>query len=482
MNRTWVFLAVLGCSVPRGALPGLDPSDGGVDAARDATMDTAIDVPGVDAPGVDAPGVDAPGVDAPGVDATMDVGIDAPGPDAGCGALGSRTCDGNTLRVCEAGGLSDVRMCLRGCGADVCNAYDVLNVDEDRLLHVGEISLVVAGGEDVIFFTETGEVVLEPGGIELRPAGVGIMNGISYEREAQSGGAPGLGIFSLDNLDVQSGGFLTGEGSDALVILVGGEVMIAGEVDVSASSRFAGVGGFNAGTRDNDGENEVAGGGAGERRDFELSGGGGGGHAANGGRGGDNGDANGGEGGEVLDDSTGTPLMGGGGGGGNATIGGSGRSGGGGGGAIQISAGTAIVVSGVVRAAGAGGRAGWSSGGGGGAGGSIVLQAPRLDISGVVQSNGGGGGGGQPAVIEDAQPGEDGLDERGRANGGNGPGGGRNGGDGGSAENLTGQDGQDGGPAGGGGGAAGRVSFYAEGGAPSVSGVVSPDPTNGDIP
>ena len=474
MRYAWLAL-VLGCSVPRGGLPMFDGSDAGVDSSTDA----AIDAPGVDAPGVDAPGVDAPGMDAM-TDGTVDA-FDAFVVDSGCGTIGTRSCAGSMLQECTPAGLTDVRDCLRGCSAGTCDAYDVRNVDMDRLLHVGTAGLTITSGQTVTLDTNTGEVVLEPD-TQLRPPGVGLMNGISYEREAQPSGAPGLAIFSVDTLQIDSGGTLRARGDDVPVILVGGDAIIAGVIDVSASGRIGGVGGYNGGTHGNDGGGGAARGDSGERSGGSLSGGGGGGHAANGGQGGDDGGATGGQGGMVIDDSGGTPLIGGGGGGGNATFFDDGRSGGGGGGAVQVSAGTALVVSGVVRASGAGGGAGYSSGAGGGAGGSIVLEAPRVDISGIVVANGGGGGGGQPLTLDEAQAGENGRDDGDRARGGDGPGGGKNGGDGGSSADLSGEGGQDGGPAGGGGGAAGRIAFYTEGGAPSVSGTVSPDPIMDAIP
>ena len=476
MKWSWLAFAfaVWGCSVPRGGLSPFDDGDGGVDAARD----TSVDVPGVDAPGVDAPGVDAPGVDAPGVDAPGD----APGADSGCGAIGVRSCDGETLRECTPAGLTDIRDCLRGCASGTCNAYDVRNVNMDRLLHVGTAALIVTSGDTVTLNTDDGTI--EDGtGRTRRMAGVGINNGISYERQAQAG-APGLGIFSVDSLVIEAGGTLVATGSDVPVILVGGDAVIDGTIDVSASGRLGGIGGFDGGGRDNDGGGGNAGGEVGGRDGTSLGGGGGGGHAGSGGDGGDDGSGSGGNGGAVIDDPGGTPLVGGGGGGGSPSILDNGSHGGGGGGAVQVSAGTSLAVgsTGIVRASGDGGDAGWSSGGGGGAGGSIVLQAPTIDIAGIVVANGGGGGGGQPAVLEAATPGENGRDDTDRARGGDGPGGGKNGGPGGAVSDLSGGDGQDGGPAGGGGGAAGRVSFYSDSGGLSESGTVSPDAFTGTIP
>lgn len=465
-----LIASLVGCAVPRGGLPEFDDSDAGVDASMDGDiLDSSVDVPGVDAPGVDAPMTDA-GDDA------FDAEIDS-----GCGAVGVRSCAGSMLQECTPAGLADVRECLRGCASGACTAYDVRNVPLDRLLHTGTAGLTVEDGQTVVLDTDTGEITLDPD-VQLRPPGVGVMNGISYEREGQTG-APGLAIFSFDSLLVASGGTLRARGSDVPVILVGGDATIHGTIDVSASGRIGGVGGSDGGNHGSNGGGGAAGGEVGEADGLSFGGGGGGGHSANGGGGGNDGSAGGGQGGMVIADSGGTPLVGGGGGGGGATAFGDGSHGGGGGGAVQVSAGTSLTVSGsgIVRASGAGGDAGWSSGGGGGAGGSIVLEAPTLQIDGIVVSNGGGGGGGLPA-LGSAESGENGRDDTDRARGGDGSGGGKNGGPGGSADDLTGGGGQNGAPAGGGGGAAGRVSFYTEGGAPSVSGVVSPDPIMGAIP
>ncbi|MBI4821730.1 MAG: hypothetical protein HY791_36050 [Deltaproteobacteria bacterium] len=75
--------------------------------------------------------------------------------------------------------------------------------------------------------------------------------------------------------------------------------------------------------------------------------------------------------------------------------------GGGGGGAVQISAGQEVRISGSINASGGGG--GWgrsgdscNGGGGGGSGGGILLEAPRVELSGATKivANGGGGGSG----------------------------------------------------------------------------------------
>jgi hypothetical protein len=74
---------------------------------------------------------------------------------------------------------------------------------------------------------------------------------------------------------------------------------------------------------------------------------------------------------------------------------GTGPQAGGAGGAIQVSATEEIVVDGFVAAnggGGAGGTAADSNGAGGGSGGAILLEAPRVRLSGTLAANGGGGG------------------------------------------------------------------------------------------
>ena len=76
-------------------------------------------------------------------------------------------------------------------------------------------------------------------------------------------------------------------------------------------------------------------------------------------------------------------------------------SGGAGGGALQIPSAISIGISGpggLIEAGGGGGAGGRNSqgGAGGGAGGEILLEAPSIEVAGVLAANGGGGGGGGP--------------------------------------------------------------------------------------
>ena len=133
------------------------------------------------------------------------------------------------------------------------------------------------------------------------------------------------------------------------------------------------------------------------------SGGGGGGHASTGGAGGASSQCatTGGVGGAAATDSPAQRLVGGSSGGDGVAEVCEVSRGGAGGGVLQLSAGTAVTVVGVVSAGGGGGRGGRTcgiddagSGAGGGAGGTIFLQAPRIQVDGLVVAHGGGGGGG----------------------------------------------------------------------------------------
>ena len=75
------------------------------------------------------------------------------------------------------------------------------------------------------------------------------------------------------------------------------------------------------------------------------------------------------------------------------------RRGGLGGGALQLSAGNELVVLGSISAPGAGGEGGAATGtclggAGGGSGGALLLEAPKVIVSGALGAHGGGGGGG----------------------------------------------------------------------------------------
>lgn len=246
--------------------------------------------------------------------------------------------------------------------------------------------------------TDTG-AIMGPGKL-ARAAGTGVVNGIGFHVVAQTG-SPGVGVFSIAGLTLDSAAKITVTGMNAFALASSADVSIAGVVDGSCSGMMPGPGGFAGGMGAANGGGPVAGAG-------KAGTGGGGGNAASGGGGAGYGDA-GGSGGLItgaaqnagvpwgdLTASTFTLVGGpGGGGGAGATMGGKG---GGGGGALQFAVNGAITVSGTINVGGCGGaKAGINDGGGGGgAGGAIVLEAVHVTLAStaVLAANGGGGGAG----------------------------------------------------------------------------------------
>jgi hypothetical protein len=264
-------------------------------------------------------------------------------------------------------------------------------------------------------------------------------------------------VISVDGFTVTTS--LRAVGSMPLIVASWSTITIEGDIDVTSRR-----GGFGIGAGGNDGACTVAtsGGGGGGG----TGGGGGGGFGGRGGDGGD-GDSNtgpvsGGNGGAPLG-STPTDVRGGctGADAGPGTMGDI-PAGGPGGGAIQLTAREQIDVAGRINAGGGGGQRGEtpsaSGGGGGGSGGYIGLDAPVVNVSGVLAANGGGGGGGAAF----AEPGNNGGNGRWNANaapgGAGAPGVGSSGGQGGANTNADGS-GVGGIPSGGGGGGGGGVGF-----------------------
>ncbi|MCP4678026.1 MAG: hypothetical protein GY854_21430 [Deltaproteobacteria bacterium] len=210
--------------------------------------------------------------------------------------------------------------------------------------------------------------------------------------------------------------------------------------------------------------NGPGGGGAG----YDSAGAGGGGYCGFGGQGGEGEDGlqSPGEGGSSYGNAEIIPLKGG-------SAGGKGpqQYGGGGGGAIQIVSAASISVHslGIISMPGNHGDA--NAGNGGGSGGAILLEAPEVEISGVLAVNGGGAGAGdlhsdgvhgQPSD----SPAQGGTDDV-ASNGGNGSG----------ADIIDGQPGESYEKlwsAGGGGGGAGWIRINTSDGAAEITGIVSP--------
>ncbi len=178
----------------------------------------------------------------------------------------------------------------------------------------------------------------------------------------------GACVFTLDALVVAKGGTLVASGDRPLVLLVRGDVLVAGTIDAGGKEQTPGPGGGAASAWQVSGPP-----GEGHVGDCGSHlGGGGGGYGTAGGP------SCGGVGGAVTGTAELVPLAG-----GNA-----GGVGGGGGGVLQISATGTLRVDGAITVGGGGG----SSGGGGGSGGGVLLEAARIEGAGIVAANGGGGG------------------------------------------------------------------------------------------
>jgi hypothetical protein len=247
------------------------------------------------------------------------------------------------------------------------------------------------------------------------PAGVALWGVSSYA------------LLTLKDLTVEKDATLNVQGQRPLVVIASGKVIIDGMVNLAASGKSPGPGGFFGGPPG--GAGAGCGGGYSGADKGDTAGAPGGSFGGKGGRGGGDGPL-----GKLpcLPTCSGpfcynclTPLVGGSGGGGAADpwpI--TGGDGGAGGGAIQISAYTSIHVKkgGKIHTGGGGGEggsAGAAAGGGGGSGGGILLEAPLITIDGIVAANGGGGGGGG-TLTTTGDSGTDGQPSGTRANGGDG--------------------------------------------------------------
>ncbi len=320
-------------------------------------------------------------------------------------------------------------------------SYAPSNVDLEQL-EIGTASLALATGT-IVFDTDRGCVytvvvdgpttylLCEDGtadiGFQVRPTG-----------------AASVAVFSFSSLDLGEEATLNVTGERAIVLVVGGEVRIAGAVSVSANHFKPGAGGFGSQLGSGAGFTDISG----------NAGGGGGGFGGVGGASGNNN-----AGGAVYGQTSLVPLQGGSGGGNSqASLGGAG------GGALQISAAASLIVtgSGHIAATGGGGSGGVSAaiigaGGGGGSGGAILLESPDMSINGFVSANGGGGGAGADGASNGGDGGDGGFDRIGA--GGLGPTGGGFGGPGSDKEGVAGVGGAGNDSDGGGGGGAGRIRF-----------------------
>lgn len=335
-----------------------------------------------------------------------DAAIDAPCVPR-CSAAGDEaiTCPGGSPQrtPCPYG-------CIDDSATPVCASTLVpSNVDPD-LLQTFSLEEVQGGipferGARIAIDTDLGAIYKFPGNgplVGVRPALMGISNGIGFERVNA-----GLSVLALLELRVVEGSTLEVYGTRALVIVTRLDAIIDGTVradaglcdSVSKRRGCNGAGGGRGGGELGADATGCAPGGSGVTGPTDT-GGAGGGMATVGGDGGTSGTVAGGRavtdliqcGGETL-----VPLLGGGGGG--RAFGGIG---GGGGGGLQITSYGTLRVSatGVVTALGNGGQGSPivanNGGGGGGAGGGILLEGATVDVGrGVISVAGGGGGGGR---------------------------------------------------------------------------------------
>lgn len=392
-------------------------------------------------------------------DGTVDTffSIDAD-PSCQCVDAGTIACGGGAPTTCALGCVAEAA----GARCGVIIPSNGVPVDLQGVAGTITIDAVTT------FDTETGQI---SGGL-TRAAGEGVAGGIRFERRT-SMSAP-LGVFTLHELNVSSGGVVQFAGARAAVFVVGTTATIGGTIDGSGGcygtdracpGPGGGTGGAYGGAATGCGP-----GGAGQSDPVQATGadagGGGGGGGAIGGAGGDAGMFAAGAGGPACLATTLEPLLGGSGGGG----GGPGASmpppGGGGGGALQLTALERILITGDITMGGAGGSAGLGAGtnagagSGGGAGGAILLEAPDVELAqnGTLAANGGGGGGGG-ANNNSGQPGQNGRTSASTASGGSGTLANQRGAAGGANTTAAGSANDVGGlnNAGGGGGAVGRI-------------------------
>jgi len=275
------------------------------------------------------------------------------------------------------------------------------------------------------------------------------------------------------------------------LVLIADTITIAGLLDGGAHADVPGPGGIGASAttkmgRGADGVHTGA---------SQDSGGGGGAYATRGADGGASGTstscatelATGGAGGQTWGTAALAVLAGGAAGGIGSAVACTPSKIGAGGGAIQVSAFSSLTITGAVNAGGGGGGFGLNCGAnesgaaaGGGSGGSIYLDAPLIELQGVIAANGGAGGGGGSSPGSSGTAGADGLPSTMYASGGlSGGSYGANGGRGGigSAAPTAGGNHTCDGNGGGGGGGVGYIVMHAPTGGVSGSGLQSPTAT-----
>ncbi len=312
---------------------------------------------------------------------------------------------------------SDIDAAISNTDANVCTGIETCprivpsNIGELEL-PVGTGGLIVGGArQSWVLDSTTGSIIgydeVGENPIVVREAGSGDDGHGVFFTIVPVGFSPfSLAVLSVDRLEIPAGTRLIGTGMRPIIILAASEVRIAGTLDVSANNGFQaatrrpGPGGERGGNCTQLDGYGLGGGMAGEFSEpGRAGGGGGGGYGSPGGAGGAGGGAAGGVGGSPFGNEILEPLYGGSGGaGGRLGNGGCRATGGHGGGALQITAGVRIEIAlgGLIDASGGGGES-WSdtsttwTGAGGGSGGAILLEAPAVEIRGIVGANGGAG-------------------------------------------------------------------------------------------
>lgn len=273
-----------------------------------------------------------------------------------------------------------------------------------------------------------------------------------------------VGVYIARSIRVEPNARLTFKGTYGIAIVALDTFEILGAIDAGAQDSYATAGGFRAAQQAESKGGGPGGGGAGS----STNGGGGGSFCGVGGKGAAIAGGTPSMGGAVYGNAEIVPLVGGSAGGTAALAGNSGT----GGGALQLAAGKSLRVtaSGSVSSGGGGGvfwgAVGSQHGAGGGSGGAILIEAPSVEIAGIVAANGGGGGGKDTA--KNGGPEETGaagsVDPSG-SNGGNGSAGADP--KGGDAVWVSGN-------GAGGGGGGGRIRINTTGGAATITGKLSP--------
>ncbi len=399
--------------------------------------------------------------------------VDAPmSSDAEIDAVSACVCSGGSL-VCG----STMTTCSNGCssnGEPHCLPFAPLNGAAFEKAD-GTDNVSVTGAFDID--VDTGTITDRGDKSIYRAAGTGVISGIYYEQVGA------YALFAMTSLTFNQNGDLRLTGTRATIFVIDGDMTLRGVIDASGGCtdgrhECAGPGGGAGGVAPTGSASGCGAGQPGGDADgstiVHAFGAGGGGF----GTAGQQGAGTPGSAGASCGSASLVPLIGGSGGGHGGNVVStslSGGAGGGGGGALQLSVAGMLTIdsSGIIDVGGAGGEGdpGTTRGaGGGGAGGAVLIQAPTMNLAGVIVANGGGGGGHNPSG-----DGEDGTRSATPAKGGGT--GSYKGGDGGAGTTAPAGGGTSHGN--GGGGAVGRIRILGTTVNATLGVVVSPPATTG---